>query len=488
MGQAVINQTTKRHTLGLRYAERRWLLVMPDILIVNLAMLVTAVMIFSHATGMLKDLPRFTVGAIWSAVLSIIWLITGQLFDIFDTRKATNPLRSAWSAGMATLIACFIFTLTPGVSPALPSRRLYLYVFPFVATGGIVLWRLLYGTFFVQAFTRLALIVGTGDSARALLNALPRVGNELIEGDFAGVGYQIVGIVDPSSTAEYTTVEGIPIVGTSEELPDLVNQLQPDELILAVQDHDLIQSDIVDVIINCRELGVDVTTMLTLFESVTGRIPVTHVGSNIHRVLPLERPVSHRAYLLIKRLIDFIFALFGTMFLALVIPFVWLGNRLTDPGDLFYLQERIGEGGRPYNVIKFRSMVMDAEKFSGAVWAEEDDPRITPVGRFLRKSRLDEVPQFWNMLRGDMSLIGPRPERPHFVEQLAEEIPFYRARHAIKPGLTGWAQVNYGYGATVDDSRMKLEYDLYYIKNQSLYLDLQTIVKTVQVVVGLKGR
>lgn len=153
-----------------------------------------------------------------------------------------------------------------------------------------------------------------------------------------------------------------------------------------------------------------------------------------------------------------------------------------------YSQERIGKAGKVFRVLKFRSMVVDAEARTGAVWAKEKDDRITPIGHLLRKSRLDELPQFWNVLKGEMSLIGPRPERQHFVEILEQEIPFYRLRHAIKPGITGWAQVNYRYGASASDTLIKLRYDFYYIKHQSAILDLVILLKTIRLVLGLKGR
>jgi lipopolysaccharide/colanic/teichoic acid biosynthesis glycosyltransferase len=148
----------------------------------------------------------------------------------------------------------------------------------------------------------------------------------------------------------------------------------------------------------------------------------------------------------------------------------------------------VGQGGRVFGVVKFRSMVVNAEEHTGVVWATENDGRVTPVGRLLRKTRLDESPQFWNVVKGDMGLIGPRPERPEFITQLAQQIPFYRVRHAVKPGITGWAQVKYRYGASVHDALVKLQYDLYYIKHQGFYLDLLILLKTVQVVLGLKGR
>jgi lipopolysaccharide/colanic/teichoic acid biosynthesis glycosyltransferase len=161
--------------------------------------------------------------------------------------------------------------------------------------------------------------------------------------------------------------------------------------------------------------------------------------------------------------------------------------KLESSGPIFYRQERVGKNGRPFNVMKFRSMRADAEK-AGPVWASKDDDRTTRVGKIIRKLRIDEIPQFWNILRGEMDFVGPRPERPHFVSQLAEEIPYYEQRHLIAPGLTGWAQIKYPYGASVEDARQKLQYDLYYIKNQSLVLDAIILFETIKIILFGRGR
>jgi lipopolysaccharide/colanic/teichoic acid biosynthesis glycosyltransferase len=202
----------------------------------------------------------------------------------------------------------------------------------------------------------------------------------------------------------------------------------------------------------------------------------------------MSQSATNRFYLIMKRLIDVLVSVAGCLLLIMLVPLMWLANRVISPGPLFYRQERVGKSGKRFTLIKFRSMVVNAEKDTGPVWASASDNRVTLIGRIIRKTRLDEVPQFWNVLRGEMSLIGPRPERPEFVSQLAAQIPFYRARHAVKPGITGWAQVMYDYGASIEDSRIKLQYDLYYIKYQSPYLDLLVALKTLQVVFGSKGR
>jgi lipopolysaccharide/colanic/teichoic acid biosynthesis glycosyltransferase len=167
---------------------------------------------------------------------------------------------------------------------------------------------------------------------------------------------------------------------------------------------------------------------------------------------------------------------------------VALSNAIWCPGPLFYRQVRVGKAGRPFQVVKFRTMRPDAERETGVVWAQANDRRITPVGRLLRRTRLDELPQVLNVLRGEMSIVGPRPERPELVAALVPYLPYYQARHAVRPGITGWAQVRYRYGACVEDALAKLQYDLYYIKHQSVYLELSIMVKTIRVMLGMRGR
>lgn len=170
-----------------------------------------------------------------------------------------------------------------------------------------------------------------------------------------------------------------------------------------------------------------------------------------------------------------------------LIPFVFIGNLIWSRGSLFYKQERVGAKGELFKIIKFRSMVTKAEQ-NGAQWAVKNDARITPFGKFLRKMRIDEIPQFWNILKGEMSMIGPRPERPEFVKELEQQIPLYAIRHVIKPGLTGWAQVMYPYAATIEEQKKKLRYDLYYIKKRSLFLDFKIVIKTINTVLYFKGQ
>jgi exopolysaccharide biosynthesis polyprenyl glycosylphosphotransferase len=228
--------------------------------------------------------------------------------------------------------------------------------------------------------------------------------------------------------------------------------------------------------------------MPLLYERLTGKIAVEHAGSQWHVALPLQSRPTRTAEAVLKRMLDLVGGLVLVGLLLVLLPFIALAIRLDTPGPILYRQQRVGWRGRVFTALKFRSMVHDAEPDGEAQWATKDDPRVTRVGRWLRRTRLDELPQAWNVLRGEMSLVGPRPERPEFVEQLQRVIPFYRARLAIKPGLTGWAQINYGYGNSVEASLAKLQYDLYYLKHQSFWFDLLILARTVYVVLLMKGQ
>jgi lipopolysaccharide/colanic/teichoic acid biosynthesis glycosyltransferase len=270
-------------------------------------------------------------------------------------------------------------------------------------------------------------------------------------------------------------------------MADLASRLHAEEIVLAITHRHTMTAAAFDALLECRERGLHITTMAALYERLLGRVPVEHVGRDVAAVLPTDSVPSLRLFYTLKRGIDLLAGIVGGLGLCIVIPFVALANALWGRGPLFFRQKRVGMGGKIFLVCKFRTMVPDAEHDTGPVWSRKDDPRTTSVGRFLRKSRIDELPQIINVLRGEMSLVGPRPERPQFVEQLAAQIPFYRARHAVRPGITGWAQVRYRYGSSVEDSRIKLEYDLYYVKNQDLALDALIMLKTLAVVFSLQG-
>lgn len=238
-------------------------------------------------------------------------------------------------------------------------------------------------------------------------------------------------------------------------------------------------------ILKCKMNGIDVLEWGTFYERNTNKIDIMNINPS-HLILSDGFQKKHLT-LFLKKTMDIALALFG---IIVFLPFgliIALLIKLESKGPIFYTQERVGQNGKPFKIIKFRSMVNDAEKNATPQWAQKNDPRITRLGRFLRETRLDEVPQLINILKGEISFVGPRPERPYFVSELEKSIPFYSQRHVTKPGLSGWAQIRYRYGATVDDAVKKLEYDLYYIKNLSIFLDLMILLETIQVVLFRRG-
>jgi exopolysaccharide biosynthesis polyprenyl glycosylphosphotransferase len=379
-----------------------------------------------------------------------------------------------------------------------------------LAVLGIAAWRFAYATIIVQpAFRQKILIVGAGPAGRTLAQVLsPPLGQADARTDRSrsrtaragrarcadadhcfGTGYAVLGFVDDDPSTQGAQIEGIPVLGGHRDLVRLVRTLRPSELVVTLPDLGAAHGEFFQAILHCWELGVRVRTMPEIYERLTGRVPVEEAERDISVILPGDQGPAHRAYAGLRRLFDIVAALLGCLLLAPLIPIVWLANRITSPGDLFYRHERVGKGGKSFQIVKFRSMVMNADKTDDAfaLWTADDDPRITPIGRFIRKTRIDELPQLWNVLKGDMSMIGPRPESIEVVRELERAIPYYRARHAVKPGLTGWAQVRYGYGNSIEDALAKLQYDLHYIKHQGPYLDLHILAQTVQVVLRMQG-
>ncbi len=268
-----------------------------------------------------------------------------------------------------------------------------------------------------------------------------------------------------------------------ESLPDLARRLAVDDIVVALEDR---RGNLpVEELLRCRLDGIVVREAEAFFERLTGKIPAEAMRPSYLIYNPgfVQHPLARA----VKRLLDISCALFGLVLIWPLMVVTAIAIRLDSSGPVFFRQERVGRNGSPFTLIKFRSMRADAEKTTGPVWARQDDPRVTRVGRFLRRTRIDELPQLLNVLGGSMSMVGPRPERPTFVEELAAQVPYYHQRHIVKPGLTGWAQINYAYGNTIEDALQKLQYDLFYIKYQSFVFDLSILLNTVKIVVLRKG-
>ncbi len=462
---------------GFSFWERHLALLALDLAAVNGALLVAlaARPQYGLEVGLIGRRP------LWFLVLSLLWLLWAYAFDAYDLRVAGQFKSSAAAVLRAGLVTAGAYLLIPYITPPLPTSRSALLAFPFLLLAMLLAGRGLYRLVLTRpAFHRRVLIVGAGWAGRTLAEALAEHGDGT---------YRILGFVDDDPAKQGVILEGPgwrgAVLGDRRALPGLIRQHQVDTLVLAITRD--IDGELLQTLVDCLELGVEIVPMPVLYEQLTGRVPIEHVGSNWYVAMPIHHPLTRPFHRLVKRAFDLVGATLGLLVLAPLFPLIALAIYLDSPGPIFYTQARVGEGGRIFRLYKFRTMVPDAER-GGAVWAQENDPRVTRVGRLLRKTHLDEFPQFLNILKGEMSAVGPRPERPEFVEELAREIPFYRVRHAVKPGMAGWALVKHGYAASKEEAMVRLQYDLYYIKHWSLWLDLVILAKTVLDTVTLRGR
>ncbi len=471
-------------TISLRPSERHLLLAVVDLLLLILSLVASLVI----ATGLQIDVAGLLGAWKWLVTLAVTWFIFASIFDVYNLARAASTTHGMRAASAAAGLTSIFYLTIPWLTPSLTNRS---YGFLFAASSIVLIvgWRVIYAQLFTHpTFQRKAIVVGSGARAIALADAMRSDFAKQDANPFRGTGHVLLGFVTDQSTPSKDDISGLPILGQGSNLVQLSRELQVDEVILALPQDQPIHSELNEAILDCCELGIPVTSMATIYERLTGRVPVEFVGWDVETITGYEDKALTRFYTLVKRGIDLVIGTLGLIFLAILIPPIALANRLTSPGPLFYTQQRVGKGARSFEMIKFRSMVPEAEDIDGPVWAHKEDPRVTIAGRWLRKLHLDEFPQVVNVLRGEMSLIGPRPERPQFVRVLADEIPYYRARHSIRPGITGWAQIHQDYGSSTEDSKVKLEFDLYYIKKSSLYLDLVILLRTITKVVGLKGR
>jgi exopolysaccharide biosynthesis polyprenyl glycosylphosphotransferase len=462
--------------LPLQISERKTLLILVDGVLVNIATL-AALWLGARRSGWLFSGHLLAERFYWFAGLTILYLVLASVNDGYNLKAAADFFPSAFAILKVTAEILLIYLLVYFLSPPGSLPRHMMGFFSLICPSLLLPWRWIYIVVFTAPqFRRRALIIGAGWAGRTIAQAIH---------DNLSADYEIVGFIDDDPHKQGQTIEGVPVLGNHHKLVALAEEMGISEIVLSITKD--LSGDMFQAIMDCNERGIQITPMPILYEQATGRVAVEHVGNNWFVVLPMDGVSAFSPFMLLKRLADVIVSAFGLALLLVLLPFVALAIYLESPGPIFYSQERVGRAGRTFQLIKLRSMVPGAEQEGQPKWAEQNDERVTRVGRFLRRTRLDELPQCLNMLRGEMSLIGPRPERPEFVAELQKCIPFYRSRLAVRPGLTGWAQINYHYGSSVEDALIKLQYDLYYIKRQSLYLDLLILLKTISVVLSFQG-
>jgi exopolysaccharide biosynthesis polyprenyl glycosylphosphotransferase len=320
---------------------------------------------------------------------------------------------------------------------------------------------------------RRTVIVGSGEKAKDLYQRVTQA---------PALGYDVIGFVNPGTRSTPRKISGVPVKGMLERLSDIIKKEGIQEVLIALSRRS--ERKLREVIAQCDGTTVGIKIVPDLYDVIIGQVRTNQIyGFPLIEILPEFMPPWER---IIKRLGDLVFSIVVLVgFLPLWI-LVAIALRLDSRGNIFYNQKRVGKDGRIFTMIKFRSMVKRAEQMTGPVWAKDNDPRVTRIGRVLRPLRLDEIPQLINVLKGDMALVGPRPERPYFVDQLKKALPLYGRRLRVRPGITGWAQVKGEYDQSVEDVKKKLEYDLFYLENMSLRMDLKIILNTIYVI--LRGR
>ncbi len=471
-----IKQWLVDRRFAIALPERRALLVIGDIIIVNLSVLV-ALRIWAWRGRIPFDRSFLVTQIEWFVALTTLWLVLAWAADLYDVAMAGRLPEMAQRVGGVGGGQLVLYLVVFFLSPRDVLPRLFFLYYLVISIPAVLLLRWAYASFITRSvFRQRLVIVGAGWAGRTIADAVRT---------YASQDYSLVGFVDDDPARAQENTDDLPVLGTTADLPNLVRQRKVDGVVVAISGQ--VRANLFQALLDCQAAGIPVIRMMTLYEALTGRLPVEHVRNDWLLPSAVEGGQSPLAYRLFVSLLDWGFGLIGGALLLLVGPILALLIKLDSPGPIFYRQVRLGRGGVPFELFKFRSMVADAERETGPQWAALDDPRVTRMGRFMRVTRLDELPQIINILRGDIHLIGPRPERPEFIAELEQEIPFYRARLAVKPGLTGWAQVKYRYGSTIEDALVKLEYDLYYIKNRSVMLDLSILLKTIGVILLFKG-
>jgi len=410
-----------------------------------------------------------------AGVASFFCLAAFYLFDLYDFLvmhdRRELVLRLIQALGLAWIVLAFAFYTFPAV---VLGRGVSLIALP-IALTLMVSWRVSVHWFLGHpALGERILIVGSG-------NLAVEVAREVLSRPDAG--YRIVGFVGTDADLLGKSLINPRVIGMTEELDEIVKRENIDRIVVAMGERrgQLPTNKLLKLSLAGQ---INIEEGLSFYERITGRVSLNMLRPSWliftgrgrqAKIAEVTRNVAH-----------WLVALLGAILSLPIVLVTAVLIKLESKGPVFYRQERVGKNGRTFVLAKFRSMRVDAET-SGPVWASKKDNRTTRVGRIIRKIRVDEIPQFWNILKGEMSFVGPRPERPHFVAQLAEEIPFYEQRHLIAPGLTGWAQIKYPYGSSIEDARQKLQYDLFYIKNHGLFLDAIIMFETIKIILFGRG-
>ena len=462
---------SQKSSIHFEISERKILLRIFDIVSV-LGVLYLVGTIFNFDYFIIKKERWF-----WSIVLAVYLTIFATIFELYDLQKASKFEIVVQNIILTSSVTVLIYLLTPFVAPVLPANRLQIVYFYISINVALFLWRYAY-IFLISAprFHKRILLVANRKKVEGIITSLHK----------SDPNYRVTGFINIGKNKEEFNFYDIEEYAL-QDVEKIIEQQSISEIVIAASQSDNVTVTLYNKLLHLLERGVPIREYTQVYEEITHRVPVQHVDKDFYRYFPFSRSNQNKLYLFFHRILDLLFSVIGLVFGLVIFPIILLGNLFGNRGPLFYTQMRVGKNGRHFRIYKLRSMVKDAEKH-GAQFADKKDVRVTKFGRFLRRSRFDEIPQFINVIKGDMSVIGPRPERPVFVKELSEKIPFYEVRHLVKPGVTGWAQVNHKYGVGEDDALEKLQYDLYYIKKRSIFLDISIVIKTLSTIIFFRGQ
>ena len=462
----------KKSSIHFDISERKVLLRIIDI---------ASVLTLLYLVGQVFDFDYFKINAdhwVWSIVLGLYLTVFATIFELYNLQKASKFEIVVQNVILASSVTVLFYLLTPFYTPELPENRLQIVYFYISINVSLFLWRYAYIVLIsAPRFFKKVLLVGDAADIDRIVQSLQK----------SDPNYKVVGFINTS--AEKYIPQHIKEFEEFKvsEIENTVRDNFISEIVVATPQSSGMTVSLYNKLINLLENGTAIRAYTQVYEEITHRVPVQHVDKDFYRYFPFSRSNQNKLYLFFHRILDLLFSIIGLVFGLVLFPIILVGNQFANRGPLFYTQTRVGRNGKHFKIYKLRSMIVNAEKF-GAQFASKEDTRVTKFGRFLRRSRFDEIPQFFNVIRGDMSVIGPRPERPVFVKELSEKIPFYEVRHLVKPGVTGWAQVNAKYGSSEEDALEKLQYDLYYIKHRSLFLDISIVVKTLSTIIFYRGQ
>ncbi len=452
----------------LGFPRHRWLLLLGDVVLISLAVVLSIGLRISFRWNIILYFsmePAFTL---------VLYPLALYIFDLYNVERVFRSWETTFRSAIAVALGAFLAVAAFYVVPFGPYGRGIMVIEAVLVWYFLNLWRWSYGIIFQKSGQKVpTLILGAGFCGKTIY--------KLLRSPLSP--YEVKGFLDDNPDKPGMT-RSPAIMGKSDQLLEVAARVGAHTVILAIPRNRTVK--LIRSILNARLKGIDVRDMADVYEALTGRIPVRSIGDQW--LLFAEGFYLLRADYVqrLKRLFDFLASGLILFLMSPIIGLAIMAIKMDSPGPVFYSQQRVGKDRQVFTIYKFRSMQYQAEG-DGARWAAEKDPRVTRVGKLLRLTHIDELPQIWNIFRGDMSLVGPRPERPEFVDILENQLPYYFVRHTVKPGLTGWAQINYRYGASVEDAHNKLEYDLYYVKNMSIFLDFKILLRTVGVVLLKDG-